>query len=93
MLDSIQVFDSYADGTILARTVEQLFQRVSERSRKRTEADELITRLSQDHLLVKYTSKLQAAVLHTVPVLFMGGQTEDYAAVSIKRMCPASGKL
>lgn len=89
--DRIHAFDTHADGANLAQTVEQLFVRVSGRSHKRSEGDEMIMRLLQDHLLARYTSKMQAAVLHTVPVLFLGGQFQDYEAVPIKRMSPSAG--
>ncbi len=90
--DRVHVFDTDADGANLAQTAEQLFARVSGRSQKKSEKDETIMRFFQDHLLAKYTSKMQAAVLHTVPVLFLGGQVQDYEAVSIKRISPSAGK-
>ena len=51
----------------------------------------MLSRFLSDHTLQKYIDKLQAAVLHTVPVLFMGGSTDDYEAVTLKRMATATG--
>lgn len=84
--DSLQVFDAYSEGPRLAQTVQQLFATVMQ---SKTAGSTM--RLVQDHSQLKYTSKVQAAVCHTVPILFMGGLQEDYEAVSIKRMSPASG--
>jgi len=48
--------------------------------------DYLKGQLLSRSLVVKYVSKLQAAVQHPVPVLFMGGSKDDYEAVPIKRL-------
>ena len=90
--DSIKVFDSQAEQNQLKQTVDLAYQSATGRSSK-TAVSGMIQRYYQDHGLEKYVSKLQAAVQHTVPVLFMGGSTDDYEAVPIKRLSAATGSV
>ena len=89
--DSVQVFDTKSEAATLLPKIEQLFERISGRSQQQSDREVMVSRLVQDHQLVKYTSKIRAAVLHTVPVLFNGGQRDDYEAVPIKHISPSSG--
>ncbi|KAL0020839.1 hypothetical protein WJX79_007770 [Trebouxia sp. C0005] len=90
--DSIKVFDSQSEQHQLKRTVELAYQSATGCSSK-IALSGMIQRCYQDHSIEKYVSKLQAAVQHTVPVLFMGGSTDDYEAVPIKRLSAATGTL
>ena len=87
--NTVRMVDSAEALPLLGSTVKQLFQEAAHVGRQGEEAAMLVMQhFICDHGMAAYTRVLRNAMDSLVPVLFMGGQVQDYESKVIQRQTP-----
>lgn len=85
----MRVADSAQALPLLESTVKQMFQDAAQVGTSGEEAAMLVMqRFICDHAIAAYTKALRNAMDCSVPLLFMGGQLQDYESKVIQRHTP-----